>query len=213
MSWKPSFLGLGLTAIVASAGCEPSATAGTGGGGAGGTHSQGGQGQGGSLAGFTDCTTSSQCIVIPASCCGSCGAATRDDAVAVNAAEGSAYLDLVCAGVAGCPGCYMMQDPTLVATCDEGTCVVVDLHEHPSAACDSHDDCRIRTHDCCECGGDVTEESLIAINQSSEASFAALVCDAGTGCPECLPVYPAGAVAQCHPDGYCEVVWTTPDGG
>ena len=53
--------------------------------------SGGGSGSGGSATGgsgggpdFFACQVSSECLLRPASCCGSCGAATRSDVIALN---------------------------------------------------------------------------------------------------------------------------------
>lgn len=45
---------------------------------------------------YDDCSTNSDCIIRPASCCGQCGAATREDIVALNMDRESAYLTANC---------------------------------------------------------------------------------------------------------------------
>jgi hypothetical protein len=148
----------------------------------------------------------SDCLVVPASCCGACGAATRTDSIAVNRSRASDYRTSACGDDIGCPACFMPQDPTLVPTCAAGRCEVVDLHLHPSAACADATDCRLRTQTCCECGGDTGPEGLISIRVDGEADYTALVCDPTMGCPECLPMYPTDAVASCSDEGFCEVL-------
>lgn len=115
---------------------------------------------------------SSECLVVPASCCGTCGAATRGDAIAihVNQLAGKASCD-------GCPGCDMEQDPTLVATCDNGACTLVDLLEHESTACTDASECRVRSHDCGGCGVNIDSGAIIAV--SNDMLYELLVCDGG----------------------------------
>ncbi|MFW5921170.1 MAG: hypothetical protein ACOCUS_04965 [Polyangiales bacterium] len=208
---------LALLFALASAGCGSSHGPGDGGGGRDGGGTDGGGTDAGHDGGGIDagdgvraCEVPSDCIVVPESCCGSCGAATRGDAIALAADRADDYRTSVCEGM-GCPACFMQQDPTLLATCNAGVCEVVDLHEHPSAACDSDDECRVRTRDCCECGGDTSRAGLVAIRADGEGDFTSVVCDPMIGCPECAPVYPEEASAVCNPDGYCEVEWA--DGG
>jgi hypothetical protein len=160
---------------------------------------------------FTSCSMSSSCIVIPASCCGACGAATREDSIAVNASRASAYQASVCPKSPACPACYMEQDPTLVATCASGRCAIVDVLEQPFAACTDDAECRLRSRDCCECGGDVTSAGLISIRTDGEGAYMDIVCDEGssTPCPECAPVYPPEAAAACDvAEGHCRVLWS-----
>jgi hypothetical protein len=190
---------VGSAAVLIGAACTSSVT--TTGGGSGGSGS-GASGGGGDL---TSCMRHDDCIVISQSCCGSCGAASRGDAIAINADQVAAHRAGLCQST-DCPACYSPGDPTLIAACEAGSCMLVDLHEHPSTSCNSNSDCRLRSKDCCECGGGSDMESLIAINVTSEAGYTDLVCD-DEACPECAPVYPAEARAQCSLDGFCEVVW------
>jgi hypothetical protein len=92
----------------------------------------------------------------------------------------------------------MQPDPTLVATCSDSSCALVDLLALPLTECQSNADCRIRTQDCCECGGSLDFNSLIAIRTDSELAYVRLVCDPGQGCDACLPTYPEQASAECH---------------
>lgn len=155
------------------------------------------------------CTEDDECTVVPESCCGSCGAATRGDAIGVHRDRASAYSGMACSGSVGCPACYMQQDPTLIATCREGQCTVVDLQQHEVTECTGASECRLRTRDCCECGGDSSRGGLIAVRTDAEATYTSLVCAEGAPCPECAPSYPQEAEAICS-SGRCEVQW---DGG
>jgi hypothetical protein len=167
-------------------------------------------GDGGLPADLQACDGNEQCVVVPESCCGTCGAATPGDAIGVNVTQAGAYRALACEGHAGCPACYVDQDPTLVGTCAAGRCAVVDLEEHAVTACAADEDCRLRTRDCCECGGDATVTGLIAIRADAEAAYVALVCNADTACAECAPIYPDEASAVCTSAGHCAVQWSDP---
>lgn len=157
----------------------------------------------GSTERFDECEVPTDCVVVPESCCGSCGAAARGDAVAVHTARAGDYRRSACDPVGGdCPACFMEPDPTLVATCEAGRCVVVDLQEHPSTECAAAADCRVRAVECCECGATITPSTVVAV--SDPAAFEPLVCDPGTGCPECAPTYPDDLVPACEA-GRCVV--------
>jgi len=183
-------------------------SSGRGGGSAG---SYGADGTGGSsgtdgtggTASYGACSMTSECMVRPRDCCGSCGAATRTNAIAINRGNADSYTLAVCEN-SGCPECYMPQDPTLLGRCEGGACKVVDLRAQPLTACTSNADCRVRTTSCCECGGNVTLEALIAIRRDAEAEYQRLACDLSVDCDACLPPYPSGAVASCQ-EGRCTV--------
>jgi len=148
------------------------------------------------------CDVPSDCIVATVSCCGTCGAPTRGDAVAIASDEGAAYRAAACGAITGCPACApLFIDPTLVATCREQRCELVDLLEDEASACESDDDCRVRTPDCCPCGGDTSQGRLIGV--SSENAYSELVCDPGQMCPNCEPLYPAQVTTSCSADDHC----------
>lgn len=148
------------------------------------------------------CETPSDCIVATESCCGTCGAPTRGDAVAIASDKSAAYRDATCGPDTGCPACApLFIDPTLVATCREQRCELIDLLEDEASACESDDDCRVRTKDCCPCGGDTSMGRLIGV--SSENAYSALVCDPDQGCPECAPAYPDEVTVSCNADAHC----------
>ncbi len=170
-----------------------------------GAEAGGGAGAGGSTS-YDDCTTSAECLVRPASCCGACTAATRGDAIGINKDRASAWVQDKCANTP-CPACYMERDPTLVAACTSQHCRVVDVLADSATACTTDTDCRIRTTSCCECGGELDRAHLVAI--SDEARFSSLVCEGVGACPECAPVYPKDLVARCSAQKHCEAVWLT----
>ncbi|MEZ4338455.1 MAG: hypothetical protein R3B82_17685 [Sandaracinaceae bacterium] len=152
---------------------------------------------------YDECSAPSDCVVVPASCCGSCGAATRGDAIAVATDRASAYRTSACGADTGCPACFMEPDPTLVATCTAGRCAVVDLAMHAATECTVSADCRVRAAECCECGATITESTVVAV--SDGAAYEALVCDPGMGCPECEPLYPDTIGATCE-GGRCAII-------
>lgn len=181
-------------------------TAGSGGGvggsGGGPAGSGGGPaGSGGTSADMFACQVPTDCMLRPASCCGSCGAATREDSIAINKQFASQYASSTCGPDTGCPACYMAQDPNLLATCRAGQCAVVDWLTHPANACQSPGDCQVRTNACCECDGPKDPDHLIAVPASAGSSFSQLVCDPNSFCPECEPLYP-DVLIGCV-DGHC----------
>jgi hypothetical protein len=165
----------------------------------------GGSDDGGSQPDIRACLVNSDCIVVPESCCGTCGAPTRGDAFAINVASASEHSRRVCTRDVGCPTCApLFIDPTLVATCRAERCELVDLRRHEASACERDDDCTLRTPDCCECGGDTSFGRLLGIAKSAERDYADLVCDPDEACPECLPVYPSEVTVECNASQRCE---------
>jgi len=137
------------------------------------------------------------------SCCGDCGAATRNDIIAINRRNLGSYTTSVCQNTS-CTLCYTQQDPTLLASCLNGACSVVDLLALPLTDCRTDQDCRLRTRECCECGGTTAIQSLIALRKDSEAEYRRLACDPSTACDACVPSYPEFATAKCF-GGRCTV--------
>ncbi len=153
-----------------------------------------------------DCSVPSDCVVTANTCCGECGEATLGGSTAVNQDSLADYRDMLCAEDPICPACATMLNPELVATCEADRCEVVDLGMDAMTECTAADECIVRTVDCCECGGATDRGSLIALNQDARADYEALVCDPGTGCAECAPVYPADVSAVCDA-GRCTLVY------
>lgn len=185
------FLQAFATALVLASACGDDDAAGDGGVAPDGGH-----------PGYHACDVPSDCIVVPVSCCGTCGAPTRGDAVAVARDESAAFRAAACASNEGCPACApLFIDPTLVATCREQRCELIDLLEDEASACGSDGDCQVRTPDCCPCGGDTSVGRLVGV--SSEDAYSALVCDPDAACPECLPAYPDEVTVSCNADDHC----------
>lgn len=148
------------------------------------------------------CTDQGQCRFASNTCCDACGVPTLGDLDAIRIGREGAHFAEVCATPdPACPDCVMLNAPPhLIATCAAGACAGIDVRTGPLSDCATDSDCRVRTTSCCECGG---EARYIAIASSAESAYAALVCPAGTGCPECAPVYPATLIPRCGGDGHC----------
>ena len=207
--------GSGTGGEVGSGGTVTGGETASGGSGTGGEVGSGGSGSGGLTGDWGHCQVNSDCVVRPESCCGECGAATRDDIIALNENELDEYQATVCDAAVGCDPCYQATDPFLGAMCDGGHCEVFDLRASPITECVTSEDCRVRAQECCECGATMTQETLIAINVGQEAAYAALVCDPNTTCLECAPAYPDAATAVCVGDSEparCDIVWAGVNG-
>lgn len=146
-------------------------------------------------AGSPSCEHPTDCTLVPVSCCGNCGAYTRDDIVSVHDDVVAQQRMEACPDDFGCPPCFSEPDPALQPTCEAGACGYVDLYDpsmgHTSeyTECDDDSDCVLRVVDCCPCGADIRMDRLVAIRADKLADFAELVCEPGTACPECEPSY------------------------
>jgi hypothetical protein len=92
------------------------------------------------------CTESAQCQVVPRTCCGSCGAPTEKDAIAVNA---EVEERPPCEGGSGCPDCADDNPHQMVAVCEKKTCKVLYLDRSPLTSCKRDSDCATRPVGCC----------------------------------------------------------------
>ncbi|MCC7542532.1 MAG: hypothetical protein IT379_40320 [Deltaproteobacteria bacterium] len=151
----------------------------------------------------TRCLQPSDCVILPASCCGRCGVATPDDIVAVHRNDVDDNRSMACADPVACPECAAPPDPYLIATCVAGACVPVNLHVDPSTECASTDDCTLITNECCGCG-EVGLDRAVAINRTM-GSVGRLLCgEMPPPCPPCVPVF-GDLRAECTM-GRCAVV-------
>lgn len=149
-----------------------------------------------------DCTQPSECVVVPMTCCGVCGAPATGDVTAIRKDAQSARTERC--KTALCPACAQRPNPALVATCRSGRCEVVDIAaSDPVSHCQSAADCRVRVSACCECGGDTSPYTLIAIASSSEQAYTLLVCAPNAACAACAPLYPSNVSASCAQSGHC----------
>jgi len=151
---------------------------------------------GGSDAAINACTENSDCVVVPQSCCGSCGAATRGDAVAVSRLDLDRQRADACEGTGGCPACFAETDPLLVATCRSNRCELVDLlADEDVTSCSEPADCTLRFSGCCACAP--SDTPVISIRADGEMSYQRLTCDSDAACPECEPTFGSSIVAEC----------------
>lgn len=144
------------------------------------------------------CTSPSECVVSPASCCGSCGAARPGDMIGVHRDHQSDYSTIACAGGGACPGCFAQQDPALVATCSSGICEAVDLGATRATECAIDDDCNLAVPQCCACGT-MDPWQVISLASAHASDLYTLICDPGLDCGACPgpPEFPAGLTAGC----------------
>ncbi|AKF06402.1 hypothetical protein [Sandaracinus amylolyticus] len=151
-----------------------------------------------------ECDVPSECVLLPESCCGTCGAPTPDDMIAVHRDDVDEHQAMACADPVACPGCVMELDPYLIATCRAGECVALDLHVEALTECTGDDECTLAPAQCCACGLLGVGET-IAFNPE-RGSLNALVCDPVLTCPPCAPVF-EGLEARCE-SGRCIVATT-----
>ncbi len=146
------------------------------------------------------CTTHADCTLTSRDCCFACGIQEPANMLAVRA--DSLTVQLNACENSGCPECATSFNPALQSACIDGQCQLIDLT--PYAACTSDEDCRLRTKDCCECGGDTT--NLISVN----ASFPSTPdwCADDVACDACLPDYGSFAIPSCAVDqGMCTMAF------
>jgi hypothetical protein len=152
---------------------------------------------------FDACEENSECILTPASCCGTCEPSTLESWLALNAANVNAYREAQMCDLVGCPAIYCPPPPPTEATstyftavCEAGRCKAIDLRTTPVTECKSPSDCSLR-HGvrCCESCGN-TDEDVVAL--SDEEALLELVCPTEpAACPPCVPQEPQGYVASC----------------
>ncbi|HVU05004.1 MAG TPA: hypothetical protein VHE30_24815 [Polyangiaceae bacterium] len=152
------------------------------------------------------CDVPSDCVIVPDSCCGTCGAATRTDMRVVTRQYFLAGNDR-CAN-STCRECFQTTDPTLVATCRSGRCAIVDLLADRATACTTGEDCTFRSSQCCGYGSTDTVVSLN--NDRGSARVDDLVCDTKqTSCDVSRQaVWPTGATPLCE-NGHCRLATST----
>ncbi len=149
---------------------------------------------GSSDAGGSRCEHPTDCTLIPASCCGDCGAYTRDDILSLHDDDVEEQRSATCGEVA-CPPCFTEPDPALQPTCESGVCGYIDLYDPAMdftsefTECTESDECVLRVVDCCPCGAEIRMDRLVAIRVDKLADFAELVCEPGTACDDCEPSY------------------------
>ncbi len=162
---------------------------------------------------YLACDEPPDCVMADDQCCGVCEV-TLENSDSVNRDRIREYFDrdAVCGDVL-CEPCPPPSSdplrPRVFPTCGSDgrgdLCTAFDLRDVSFTECTTDDECRVRTPDCCECGGDTSELALVAIRADSDAAFAQRVCPATAVCPGCVPAYPANVRAFCAADGHCAV--------
>ncbi len=172
-------------------------------------HAQGGQGQAGAPS-WAACQQPGECVVSPASCCGSCGAPTPGDMDGVNKSKLGDHSSDVCPGVQGCPACFAETSQDLLGVCRASTCQAIEVSKDAISACDSDADCVLRAG-CCNCQGSPQKSAYAAVSKAGLAEYQANVCssDGDCGCP--APSAPKFK-AVCGATKHCEVVPLTGGG-
>ncbi|MBI4702985.1 MAG: hypothetical protein HY744_17855 [Deltaproteobacteria bacterium] len=165
-----------------------------------------------SSGGFGACDGPGQCTLAAPGCCGPpCGTPSLPDFAPINQSQTQAFFNATCPDPehTPCPGCPSGQYPDLFAYCDGGQCLGADMRVSPMNSCQGPQDCRLRWGlGCCECNSE--QLGLTAIPVAIEPELAAMVCQPGQGCPECMPSYPPGAFAFCQ-GGRCVAAWGEDD--
>jgi hypothetical protein len=148
------------------------------------------------------CSRNTDCQLVPRGCC-SCGSGPVSSYLALNAGG----VHRMSCGTVACAPCGPTtapdpNDPALyyIATCQAGSCAVVDLRASEVTACKSDGDCGLRsgTACCSGCGG-----QTVALNLSKQADLASLVCDPEpSACPACAPAFTGSAMCS---SGRCSV--------
>lgn len=156
---------------------------------------------------WTACHDVTECVVVPASCCGMCGVASASDSTAVNKAYESAYRSSVCGPGTGCPDCAGRNDPNLQPTCDDGHCHVLDVATNMISDCTADEQCTLRAWECCEPCGSVAPSDLIALSKTEESLYVNEVCPPTSACPGCSSSYPPAFSAKCDPSTHHCVVF------
>jgi hypothetical protein len=131
------------------------------------------------------CEDGSECMLIPRTCCGTCGAATAKDVRAVNTDWFETGARSECAGQS-CPDCHDSNAHQLVAVCEKKTCKVLKLDELPLTRCKRDDECATRPVGCC--GGEA-----IAVRKDQLERLSERMCGKnGVGCGRMMqPALPA----------------------
>jgi hypothetical protein len=142
------------------------------------------------------CTTHGDCVVQTRLCCEPCSAAADPQDVLIATTSDSPTLRNagICLGdpEGGCDDCVGAIHRGAYASCVEGECRLLDVTDQ--AKCETVEDCRFVTKDCCPCGGDFTGAGLLAV----DASFTLPeYCPADQACPECEGDMPSGALLAC----------------
>ncbi len=175
-------------------------------GGTAGDAAAGGQASGGvrsATPSETACGKNSECVLARTRCC-QCNVFDLTEGVALHRDHRSSYERATCGETATCPPCTPSSRTSLLAACEAGHCIGVDLVESPITACNTSADCKMRVNRCCGCDG--VSGPLIAIASAADAAWESLRCDPDAACAECAESIPDGPdrYLLCF-DGRCSI--------
>jgi hypothetical protein len=149
------------------------------------------------------CETHADCVLDSRTCCAPCGMPEADQLMATQTDSVRLAEAGSCLGVPGgtCPACATDQSPVVYPACIDGECGVLNLAD--LARCDSDEDCRVSTKDCCECNSDMGPSGVIGVNLSFTSPP---YCDSPS-CDECQAPS-TDAIATCNLVlNWCEVAF------
>lgn len=155
------------------------------------------------------CEETTDCALVTATCCGTCGVPTLADVTAMRVSSVLQFRGEICPDDVGCPDCLVQNNPNLYAVCNEGKCEAVDLTERADSACSLASECTLLPAFCCACGAGTDVSEVVAINRDRSREFVASRCATqGLGepvaCDDCLWSAPDAPVAECT-SGHCSV--------
>jgi hypothetical protein len=143
--------------------------------------------------GETACDTDADCRLDSAGCCAACPPVSEDDFEARNSALGPR----ICVNGAACAPCPDVREQErntdfFRATCQDRECVVTDITQTDSAACETSDDCFLRDgSDCCPgCDG----QGYVPLSSVGFLEESCVIIP----CPGCVSPPPANVVTVCH---------------
>jgi hypothetical protein len=159
---------------------------------------------------YDACEVASDCVLAPNGCCGVC------DGLNVSGHDFRAFNKAHLQEASACPNADVACGPCpvpegggvaryFVANCVNKECVVEDIRKSDVTACNSANDCVLRSGTgCCEgCGG---PNDFVSVR--NDGSLEELVCGpVQLPCDPCVAVPPSGARAHCNDDGHCGIVY------
>lgn len=159
---------------------------------------------------YDACEVASDCVLAANGCCGVC------DGPSVSGHDFRAFNKAHFQEASACPNadvaCGACPTPEgeltykyFVPNCVNNECVVEDIRKSDVTACNSADDCVLRSGTgCCESCGGVNE----FVSVRNDGSLEELVC--GTvqpPCDPCVSTPPSDARPHCNEDGHCSIVY------
>ncbi len=154
----------------------------------------------------TTCNDPNDCVLVPRSCCETCGEPTPMDVTAITRGSEEALSASLCGpDPMPCPVCATTPNPSLFAACDDGQCKAVDLREDEASQCETEADCQVRPAACCECGAGTGADQIVAVNPEKADAFEASLCPEEVACAECAWEAPNEVSVACA-GGHCELI-------